>query len=286
MLNHTPADLQDVFVYAMIDEYLKESKHFCQKRASAIGLPVKLSDAEIIFVFITACLEHGGNCQKALRTLKRHGLIKQLLDKSQFNRRLHALSSIIFELLCLFAALAKSDNSSFAIDSFPVPVCKNIRIQSCRLLKGKAYHGYNASKREYFYGYKVHLVTAADGRIVEFEFSPGASDDRVAFGLLGFDLSMGSEVFADKIYNCYQAEEALKEEAQIHFQPIRKANSRKADNSYLLNRLKQQQRRHIETDISCLENLFARKIHAVTANGFLLKLLGFMIAHHFCFYLY
>jgi hypothetical protein len=286
MPDYTPADLQDVFVYAMIDEYLKESKHICQKRASAIGLPVKLTDAEIIFVFITACLEHGGNCQKALRTLKRHGLIKQMLDKSQFNRRLHALSSVIFESLCLFSHLAKADNKSFALDSFPVPVCKNIRIQSCRLLKGKAYHGYNASKRAYFYGYKVHLITAADGRIVEFEFAPGACDDRMAFGLLGFDLSKGSEVFADKIYNCYQAEELLKEEAHILFQPIRKANSHKADNTYLLNRLKQQQRRHIETDISVLENLFPKKIHAVTPNGFLLKLIGFMIAHHFCFYLY
>lgn len=286
MPDYTASDLQDVFVYAMIDEYLKESKQHCQKRASAVGLPVKLTDCEIIFVFITACLEHGGNCTKALAALKRHGLIKQTLDKSQFNRRLHALSSLIFEILCMFSHLAKADNSSFAIDSFPVPVCKNIRIQSCRLLKGKAYHGYNASKREYFYGYKVHLITAADGRIVEFEFSPGACDDRMAFGLLGFDLSAGSEVFADKIYNCYQAEEDLKEEAHIHFQPIRKANSRKADNTYLLNRLKQRQRRHIETDISVLENLFPRKIHAVTANGFLLKLLGFMIAHHFCFYLY
>ena len=286
MADYTPADLQDVFIYAMIDEHLKESKHLCQKRASAIGLPVKLTDAEIIFVFITACLDHGGNCAKAMGMLKRDGLIKQLLDKSQFNRRLHGLSSVIFEILCMFSALAKADNSSFAIDSFPVPVCKNIRIQSCRLLKGKAYHGYNASKREYFYGYKVHLITAADGRIVEFEFSPGASDERMAFGLLGFDLSAGSEVFADKIYNCYQAEEVLNEEAQIHFQPIRKANSRKADNTYLLNRLRQRERRHIETDISGLENLFPRTIHAVTAHGFLLKLLGFMIAHHFCFYLY
>lgn len=219
MLSYTPADLQDVFVYAMIDEYLKESKHLCYKRASAIGLPVKLTDAEIIFVFLTACLEHGGNCQRALRTLKRHGLIKHMLDKSQFNRRLHALSSVIFEILCMFSSLAKADNRSFAVDSFPVPVCKNIRIQSCRLLKGKAYHGYNASKREYFYGYKVHLLTAADGRIVEFEFSPGACDDRRAFSLLGFDLAAGSEVFADKIYNCYQAEETSKEKHTSIFNP-------------------------------------------------------------------
>jgi hypothetical protein len=258
MPDYTASDLQDVFVYAMIDEYLKENKHYCQKRASAIGLPVKLTDAEIIFVFISACLEYGGNCQKALRTLKRHGLIKQMLDKSQFNRRLHGLSSVIFEILCLFSALAKAANKCFAIDSFPVPVCKNIRIQSCRLLKGKAYHGYNASKKEYFYGYKVHLITAADGRIVEFEFSPGASDDRQAFGLLGFDLSAGSEVFADKIYNCYLSEEEL-QQAGIYFQPIRKQNSRKEDNTYLFNRLKQQQRRHIETDISMLESLFPRK---------------------------
>ncbi len=59
MPTYTPTDLQEVFIYAMIGEYLKESKPFCQKQPFAIGTPVKLLDAEIIFVFITTCLKHG-----------------------------------------------------------------------------------------------------------------------------------------------------------------------------------------------------------------------------------
>lgn len=57
MPNYNASDLQDVFVYAMIDEYLKNSNHFCQTRCSATGVAAKLSAAEILFLFGSACLE-------------------------------------------------------------------------------------------------------------------------------------------------------------------------------------------------------------------------------------
>ncbi len=117
---------------------------------------------------------------------KRHGNISHTIDKSQFNRRLHRLQNRLFELLGLFATLAKEANTQYAVDSFPLPVCRNIRIRRCRLVKGKHHHGYCASKQEYYYGFKVHLITAADGRVVEFEFSPAAVNDKAAFGLLAF----------------------------------------------------------------------------------------------------
>lgn len=129
---------------------------------------------------------------------KRHGNIRSTLDKSQFNRRLHRLGNLLFELLGLFSTLAKEANTSYALDSFPLPVCRNIRIQRCRLVKGKQHHGYCASKREYYYGFKVHLITAVDGRVVEFGFSPAAVDDKAALGLLPFQVPGQAQVFADK----------------------------------------------------------------------------------------
>ncbi|MBC8084586.1 MAG: transposase [Hymenobacter sp.] len=163
-------------------------------------------------------------------------------------------------------------------------MCRNIRIFRCKIAKDERFRGYNASKKEYFYGYKVYLITAADGRLVEFDFTPGSLSDTVAFQLLAFDLPAGSEVFADKAYNCYPQEAQLEEQAQIHFQPIRKANSKQADNTYLHNWLRQHQRRHIETDISRLLTLIPRRLQAVNQQGFLLKMLGFMLAHNLLFY--
>ena len=81
----------------------------------------------------------------------------------------------------MLGSWAEAENIHFAIGYCPRPVCKNIRISRCRLVKGESFRSYNASKREYFYGYKVHLITAADGRIVEFDFTPGSVYDQVAF---------------------------------------------------------------------------------------------------------
>lgn len=164
----------------MIDEYLKNSKHFCQTRCLATGVAAKLRDAEILFLFVSACLEYGGNCQKAMPAHHRHGNIRHTLDKSPFNRRLHRLENRLFELLGLFATLAQEANTSYAVDSFPLPVCRNIRIRRCRLVKGKHHHGYCASKQEYYYGFKVHLMTAADGRLIDFEFTPASVDDKAS----------------------------------------------------------------------------------------------------------
>jgi hypothetical protein len=80
----------------------------------------------------------------------------------------------------------------------------------------------------------------------------------MAFNLPGFDLSEGSEIFADKIYNCYLSEEELQEQAGIYFQLICKQNSRKEDTCYLFNRL-EQQRRHIETNIRMPREFDSRK---------------------------
>ena len=281
MPDYTASDLQDVFVYTIIAEYIQNSKHRCQTRCSATGVPVKLTDAEIIFLFVSACLEYGGNCQKAMRAHKRHNNIKQVLDKSQFNRRLHRLQAVIEELLSLFCMLAAMAAEHYALDSFPLPVCRNIRIKRCKLVKGGQYHGFCASKQEYYYGFKVHLVTAQDGRIVEFEFTPAASADVAALNLLNFNLPENKDVFADKAYNYYPLEQILLQQASILLKPIRKKNSKQDDNTYVSNYLKKYYRKHIESDISSLQNLFPKKIHAVTSVGFLLKVLGFFLAHQF-----
>lgn len=284
MLHFDIDDLRDVFVYAMIDDYLKTCNHCPSTGHSASGQPPKLVDAEVLFVFVIACLDHGGNCQQAMHSMKRARNIAHKLSRSQFNRRLYGLQDRLAELIALLSSWAKAENTHFAIDSCPLPVCKNIRISRCRLVKGATFRGYNASKREYFYGYKVHLITAADGRIVEFDFTPGSTHDQVGFELLGFDLPVRSTVYADKAYNHYAQEDLLSQAAGIAFEPIRRGNSRQADNDYCTNWLRQQARRHVETDISQLVDRWPRRIHAVTANGFLLKVVGFILAHHLLFF--
>ena len=62
----------------------------------------------------------------------------------------------------------------YVIDSFPVAVCDNIRIRRAKLYRHETYRGYQASKRRYFYGLKIHLMVTSAGQPVECVLTPGS----------------------------------------------------------------------------------------------------------------
>lgn len=125
-----------------------------------------------------------------------------MIDKSGFNRRLHRLEAT---LLIVFRALGlamKESNTSarYIIEFFPVGVCRNGRIRVSKLLKGKAYHGYNEAKKEYFYGFKVQLIATTDGQPVDYYVSAGSFHDSTALQALQLDLPAGSMLHGDTGY--------------------------------------------------------------------------------------
>jgi Transposase DDE domain len=274
------ADYKEIFSYYVIDEYLKNCGCHVETKCSASGDYPKLSDAEVIFVFFMSFSNYGGNYAKAMSSLFNAGFIKNKLSRGQFSTRIYKLYSYIFQIYYLFSEIAKQNNKKFSLDTFPLSVCHNIRIKRCKILKDERYRGYNSSKKQYFYGFKVHLITAADGIVTEFEFSPGSVEDLAGYNLLNFDLPKGSELNMDKAYNFYQKEDLLREIALIKPNVIRKSNSRKEDNTPYENYIKQVERRHIETNISQIERLFPEKIHVTNETGFYLKILGFILAYN------
>ncbi|CEN53972.1 conserved hypothetical protein [Capnocytophaga canis] len=62
-----------------------------------------------------------------------------MLDESRFNRRLHRLGGILIEIFEFIALYFKEIccEMEYIIDSFPVEVCKNIRINCLKIVKGK-----------------------------------------------------------------------------------------------------------------------------------------------------
>ncbi len=159
-------------------------------------------------------------------------------------------------------------------------MCQNIRISRCKLLKGNEYRGYTASKKTYFFGIKIHVVTASDGSIIEFETTPGSASDLTGLALLPLDLPCGAELFLDKAYNDYAAEDIAREAAGIELRPVRKSNSHKPDNTYEENKRRQDERRPVETHLSVLKKLFPSKLHATSAKGFMLKVMGIIVAYN------
>jgi hypothetical protein len=239
-----------------------------------------MSNAEVMTVALSASLFFSGNYEKSREFLSEHGYIHNMLSKSRFNRRLLAIPETVWSaLLNLLAELFKQANAGdeYAMDSFPVPVCDNIRISRSRIYSGEEHRGYIASKRRYFYGLRVHILITKTGEPVEFLLTPGAMNDCRVLKQFDLDLPPGSAIYADKSYNDYDYEDLLKEAADISLSPLRKKNSKRAIAPWVTF-LRKTLRRRVETTASQINAMFPKSIHAVTPHGFELKVVLFIIA--------
>ena len=261
-----------ISIYAITDDLLKAIGHREDCRRD-------MSDAEIITTALIAAMFFSGNHSAACDYMKDHNLIPNMLEKSRFNRRLHNVSILIHDLFHQVGMILKESSgcTEYLLDSFPIPMCDNIRIFNVKLIKSEVMRGYIASKKRYFYGIRVQLLTTKNGIPVEFVFMPGSANDVRALNALPLNLPPGSEVYADGAYTDYTAEDDLEFAEQITLQVMRKKNSKRQDkpwNKYI----KQHIRHYIETVFSSITNLFPKSIHAVTYEGFLLKVEAFIFA--------
>jgi hypothetical protein len=206
------------------------------------------------------------------------GYLPRTLSSSRFVRRVHRCIHLLIPLFHGLAGLGHQLNteSLYIIDSFPIPVCDNIRIRRCRRYRGEAWRGYQASKRRYFYGLKIHLLVTAQGQPVEFFLTPGADSDAKALKQYALDLPEHATITGDKAYNDYGYEDLL-QDVGLHLVPLRKKNSKRPLDpavTYLMSKA----RNAVETTGSLIERLLPKHIHTVTAAGFELKVGLFILA--------
>jgi hypothetical protein len=260
--------------YCLCEEFLKAIGHHDDPQTL-------LATAEVMTVALTACAFFGSNIERSRLFLHEQGYMPKMISKSRLNRRLHAIPISHWE--ALFGILAASfkereRRGEYVVDSLPIPVCDNIRIRRSRLYEGEQFRGYIASKKRYFYGLRLHMiVTAEGGAPVEFFLEAGAANDNSAFKGFDLDLPSGSIVYADKQYNDYHYEDLLKEAASIEMKPLRKKNSKRPFAPFV-EYIQQRMRKRIETSFSQIAALLPKKIHAVTAEGFELKVVCFILA--------
>jgi hypothetical protein len=190
-----------IAIYCFVDDYLQVAG----KKAAAKRT---LSDAEVITTALLAARYFGGNLTTACSYMRQHQCCR-MPHKSNFNRALHRLSNTVASLFVALGQRLKQLNcsSEYLIDSFPVAVCHNVRASRCRLLQNKAYKGYSASKKEYFYGFKVQVITTSDGLPVEYFIVAGSVHDARALQAMHLDLPRGSRLYADSAYTNYELEE-------------------------------------------------------------------------------
>jgi hypothetical protein len=259
-------------IFCLIDDLFKEIGHQEDARRS-------VSDSEIAVTAIVSALYFGGNQFHAINFMKSHGYIPKMLDKSRFNRRLHQIGGLLYTLFSQVGKYLSSMSCErhYILDSFPVSICDNIRILQSKLVKGSDWRGYTASMRRYFYGVKVQLLTTGPGIPVSFCFTPGKVADVRSLEQMVQGLAPESSVYADSAYTNYKIEDRLFENAAIQLKVQRKSNSKRKDTKEQVQE-KLKMRKRVETTISDIKKLFPKAIHAVTLDGFLIKILLFIFA--------
>ena len=261
-----------ISIFCFLDDILIGIKHKEDRRRI-------VSDSEIAVTAVVSALFFGGNQYTAIHFMKSHGYIPKMLDKSRFNRRLHQIGRLLYELFRQVGCYLKDVccELHYIIDSFPVAVCDNIRIMNCKLVKGKKWRGYTASMRRYFYGVKVQLLTTGSGIPVAFCFTPGNQADIKSLEKIVSGLPPEASVYADSAYTDYSIEDNLFAQELILLKTQRKSNSKRPDNKQQVKQ-KLKMRKRVEATISDIKKMFPRTIHAVTLNGFLVKLILFVFA--------
>lgn len=258
---------KNVAIYCFIDDILKAIKHREDSQRT-------MTDAEIITIGIMASLYFGGNHDLTLTYCKENKIFTNVLSKSRFNRRIHKVDDIMEFIFGQLGNTLKEFNTSmhYRMDCFPIRVCHNIRIARCKILpKDEDFRGKCVSKREYFYGVKICLMTNETGIPVEFSIVPGRWSDIRAMQSMHYDLPDKSINTSDSGFTSYELEDILWEAQQIKHDTVRKSNSKRTEPPYV-KYLKDQFRKYIETVISNITRKIPTRIHATTFEGFLLKL--------------
>jgi hypothetical protein len=253
--------------YVVIDDVLKMMGHTDDSRAH-------VSSAEILTVAIVAAKYFQNNHERALCMLQQTHYLPQL-SVSRFNRRLHALQEVLMSIARLLGEILAT-GKVFVIDTMPVPVCKRVRAQRCRKVQGDHYLGYCASKREFYFGWQLHLVCDAAGIPVAFELLPAQWDELTLVQDLLSTLPEGSSVVADKGYISDLDQQLSYIHGRVRLIPKQRRNM--TGNTLEDTALIRAHRSRIETVNAQLEKMGLQRLHARTNPGFALKVLASLLA--------
>ena len=261
-----------IATFCLCDDLLKAVHHQEDRQC-------QMNDAEIMTTACIASLFFRGNHESARAMLQQHGYIPHMVSKSRFSRRLHRIKDIFIILFDFLGKIWKTRNTDaiYVIDSLPIAVCDNIRIRRSKLYSDEDFRGYQASKKRYFYGLKIHLMVTQEGQPVECFLTPGSFGDVDALKYYAYELPDGSIIYADKAYNDYEIEDLLQEVDHIQLIPMRKKNSKRALPPSI-SFVQSYHRKRVETAGSLIAQLLPKSIHAVTSQGFELKVALFVIA--------
>ncbi|WP_298288819.1 IS982 family transposase [uncultured Lutibacter sp.] len=188
-------------IFCIVDEFCKEYDQLVDKHL--LGNPSKrppvMSKSEIITIMITFQLS-------GFRTFKHFYLFylqkhmqKDFPKTVSYNRFTELMQQNLMPLTLFLktCCLGKCTGISF-IDSTPIRVCKNKRINQNKVFKDIATTG--KSTMGWFHGFKLHIIINDKGEILTFTITQANVDDRAPLKTERFLDKIFGKLFADKGY--------------------------------------------------------------------------------------
>ncbi len=272
-----------LLVYTIIDDLYNQLAPLSVSQRRNVTT-AKMSDSEIITLSI--CSEIIGiDSENAWYSFVKRNychLFPNLCFRTRFNRTRRNLLQVTERLRQnLPFAFPIPQSRYFVIDSFPLPVCKFGRAHFCRSFREDgANYGRCPSKKETYFGFKVHALITLEGYITAFEVTPASIDDRE--GLRDFaEEHMGLVILGDKGYT---GERLLED---MHAKGIcllsLKPSNYKTNWPKKIRQLIFRFRRRVETVFSQLsEQMNAERVLAKSFHGLCTRLENKILGHNLC----
>lgn len=237
--------------------------------------PPKFSDIEIVSLSLTAEALGIDSENMLFYKLKTEYAAEfpGLTHRCNYNRRRKRLNGYIALVADRIAKKINPLEQQFIIDSIPLPVCQNVRIQRTSICKDDPEvlpaRGYHASHKLHYYGFKMQLIITRQGIPISAGLTAANVHDVHYLGMLGEELH-DCELIADKGYLSLPYQTSLFETEKIRLiTPLRSNMKHRADQwtpGY------RHMRKRIETIFSQLcDQFMLKRNYAKSLNGLLTR---------------
>ena len=235
---------------------------------------VKFSDSSILAMLIW-------QTEIGIESQRRFCKFSVGLSHSRFNRRARMLLPLMRCIRQDWNQEVKTAGEFLIIDSFPVPVCQPVRNYRVKIFRGVADIGYKATKKVYYYGFKVHAIVSDDGYLLNYAVTKASVHDAKETVELMIDAHPANHyLLGDEGYLGKNLATNLKRMGYVLWTPYRKnMQGARRHNDHQLMAI----RRTIESDFSLLSYYNAENNRARSLAGFQQRLEIAILAYNMAY---
>ena len=185
-------------IFVIVDDWYQNYKK--QNQVIKPGARARLTDSEILtLALVMDYLPFPGETQfLGFIRANYQQWFPNLLNQSQFNRRLRRMDGILEQLRRSWVTqLGGTFERHFIIDTKPIPVLGLKREKRYSDFSGSAAPGWCAARQMRYFGYKLVMLSTWNGIPIAYDLVPANTDERLAVEGVLNNIS-GCDVYGDK----------------------------------------------------------------------------------------